>query len=829
LSFDLKDDKVSQTDFIDKELLALKEKLSNSELIEAAYNEELSNRNDDIIKLSNEIVSLKETIDELLTNSSKNKLGRQDSSLEFEALKDINKGSLLLLDNCDEASETIQQDLMSELHSYEEKLLEKDKEILEIDKQLKDKEQKIEKLQHILNFNSQFLIEIQNMNKMIEKKTKGGISNSAPSREESLNQQFNESLEPETFQDFTQVQAVQRLKENIGQILKDSLKVKDNKIGEENLDVIDGNVSPVIMEKKSQLKLQEERIKQAFLENQEAEKETQIKLQSDWEDDKDKANNNDNTIPRADKMVLLETGVDNLSQQIVDSLISTLSLESNSDEDKLTSPKKKAFTDEVSDGEVLAQKNMEIKKLQDNLKFQKQQDKYHIEELQSAVQQERSQTLNMMGKLNEEKQSKSELQEDVFMLRDEVCDLQTQLVRHKDEIEELTSLYEAEKLQTLVLEEALVAEKENFNKLTKSLNEERKRSQEASARDSDTIMELRTALEIEKEKEARLGMESPYPGGLKSHKGSKQSLHGSRQSLSHGQNQDKIYEDLLQERNRCDRLRECLEMEREKNAKLADTSEGEVSELLEQIRERDEESEAMRKRIETMEMEKCQLIREVEHNNERIERLEKNKLMSENRNVKAEIKVNGELYVKDLEAQVESLKEKEEMLLEQMEKLKSRGNNENYPIIKSSSFGGAFKNVPEDPQDQSIFFFRKLLRAESYRKALIWQKRYLSLLIFSYQESELLSLGRLARMSGGRKMLIADIPSPEGRNVHFRVAVHAIISISRMKFLVRRWKKTKKSSRKAWSQDPTGALARRITEDTRHSTEEIEKPGLSFV
>ena len=62
-----------------------------------------------------------------------------------------------------------------------------------------------------------------------------------------------------------------------------------------------------------------------------------------------------------------------------------------------------------------------------------------------------------------------------------------------------------------------------------------------------------------------------------------------------------------------------------------------------------------------------------------------------------------------------------------------------------------------------------------------------------------------------------------------RVAVHAIISISRMKFLVRRWKKTKKSSRKAWSQDPTGAMARRITQDARHSTEEIEKPGLSFV
>ena len=62
-----------------------------------------------------------------------------------------------------------------------------------------------------------------------------------------------------------------------------------------------------------------------------------------------------------------------------------------------------------------------------------------------------------------------------------------------------------------------------------------------------------------------------------------------------------------------------------------------------------------------------------------------------------------------------------------------------------------------------------------------------------------------------------------------RVAVHAIISISRMKFLVRRWKKTKKSSRKAWSQDPAGIVARRINQEVRHSTEEIEQPGLSFV
>ena len=131
--------------------------------------------------------------------------------------------------------------------------------------------------------------------------------------------------------------------------------------------------------------------------------------------------------------------------------------------------------------------------------------------------------------------------------------------------------------------------------------------------------------------------------------------------------------------------------------------------------------------------------------------------------------ITNDEYIQDLETKIAAFKEREDQLLAEIEQLKLKGHSAvSYPVLKSSSFGGAFKNVPEEPQEQAIFFFRKLLRAESYRKALVWQKRYLSLLIFSYQESELLSLGRLARMSGGRKMLIADIPRPEGKNVNFR-------------------------------------------------------------
>jgi hypothetical protein len=36
-------------------------------------------------------------------------------------------------------------------------------------------------------------------------------------------------------------------------------------------------------------------------------------------------------------------------------------------------------------------------------------------------------------------------------------------------------------------------------------------------------------------------------------------------------------------------------------------------------------------------------------------------------------------------------------------------------------------------QEQAYHFYRLLLRAESYRKALIWQKKYISLLLSSYQ------------------------------------------------------------------------------------------------
>ena len=172
------------------------------ELVEVAYNEELSNRIDEIKKLSSEVISLRSTIDELLLSNNKNRLGRQDSSLEFEALRNVNINNTKS-EYPNKERETFQKDLMTEINHYEELLKEKEKEIFDIDKKLGERDIKIEKLQQILSFNNQFLLDIQAMNKMIEKKTKKG---NAPSRDESLEiQTFKESLEPETLNEFSQV------------------------------------------------------------------------------------------------------------------------------------------------------------------------------------------------------------------------------------------------------------------------------------------------------------------------------------------------------------------------------------------------------------------------------------------------------------------------------------------------------------------------------------------------------------------------------------------------------------------------------------------------
>ncbi|KAF4019911.1 hypothetical protein G4228_012249 [Cervus hanglu yarkandensis] len=84
--------------------------------------------------------------------------------------------------------------------------------------------------------------------------------------------------------------------------------------------------------------------------------------------------------------------------------------------------------------------------------------------------------------------------------------------------------------------------------------------------------------------------------------------------------------------------------------------------------------------------------------------------------------------------------------------------------------------------------YGKYLRAESFRKALIYQKKYLLLLLGGFQECEEATLALLARMGGQPAFTDLEVITnrPKGFT-RFRSAVRVSMAISRMKFLVRRW------------------------------------------
>uniref|UniRef100_A0A8C6XEV4 Pericentrin/AKAP-450 centrosomal targeting domain-containing protein n=1 Tax=Naja naja TaxID=35670 RepID=A0A8C6XEV4_NAJNA len=119
--------------------------------------------------------------------------------------------------------------------------------------------------------------------------------------------------------------------------------------------------------------------------------------------------------------------------------------------------------------------------------------------------------------------------------------------------------------------------------------------------------------------------------------------------------------------------------------------------------------------------------------------------------------------------------------------------------LKTTNYAATKTNVPENkqtvmsssPKIQKLY--RKYLRAESFRKALVYQKKYLLLLLGGFQECEQATLSLIARMG--------IYPSPPDLNVSetrsrfftkFRSAVRVVIAILRLKFLVRKWHKVNK-------------------------------------
>ncbi|XP_035849224.1 A-kinase anchor protein 9 isoform X4 [Sander lucioperca] len=103
--------------------------------------------------------------------------------------------------------------------------------------------------------------------------------------------------------------------------------------------------------------------------------------------------------------------------------------------------------------------------------------------------------------------------------------------------------------------------------------------------------------------------------------------------------------------------------------------------------------------------------------------------------------------------------------------------------------------------------YGKYLRSESFRKALIYQKKYLLLLLGGFQECEEATLSLLSRMGGRPSLPSLESLSQRRRGLmRFRSAVRVSIALSRMRFLVKRWHKaTGLSSTSSCSINKNGA------------------------
>ncbi|XP_055764487.1 A-kinase anchor protein 9-like isoform X2 [Salvelinus fontinalis] len=98
------------------------------------------------------------------------------------------------------------------------------------------------------------------------------------------------------------------------------------------------------------------------------------------------------------------------------------------------------------------------------------------------------------------------------------------------------------------------------------------------------------------------------------------------------------------------------------------------------------------------------------------------------------------------------------------------------------------ENRPSTDLSNSKFqrLYQRYLRAESFRKSLVYQKRYLLLLLGGFQDCEQATLCLIARMGAHPSPPHAHTHSPLSR---FRAAVRAVIAISRLKFLTRKWQR----------------------------------------
>ncbi|KAL3273136.1 hypothetical protein HHI36_014590 [Cryptolaemus montrouzieri] len=235
----------------------------------------------------------------------------------------------------------------------------------------------------------------------------------------------------------------------------------------------------------------------------------------------------------------------------------------------------------------------------------------------------------------------------------------------------------------------------------------------------------------------------------------------------------RYYKDMLDLKNReIGNLEKNIEENMKKEGVLIEK----LTQTNEQLQKKSKEVENSRFAIDEMDQERKTMKKHLDQLNTELRILqEEKKKPTISRNVNTSLPIADQLMnkIEEINSSVKNDRRTMDLILRLTNDNKMLKNR----ILELETEG--INNVPfENPMNRANYLFAKCLRVESYRKALIWQKRYLISLIGSYQSTT--DLGPMEKLQGQKKIRFSGIR-------RFRCVVYGIIATLRMKFIVRRW------------------------------------------
>ena len=381
-------------------------------------------------------------------------------------------------------------------------------------------------------------------------------------------------------------------------------------------------------------------------------------------------------------------------------------------------------------------KERELERKVEVLEIQVEQERFLIEDLKKSLSTEKRNCLDSLNKITKERRARADLELQIGKLEKELnftkmklLQLQSQNSDSQSDREDYLQTIDTQKQQLESLEEAVRQERRNFSQVQAVLQTERGRGRARGQQEAQLgqlqqeLSAAEASLARERQQYQQLYTEYEFLKKLS------QSPAPGQDSGSDGVAAEK----LLRGKN--------FELERQN------------CELEVKLEQSEEEMGRLRAAVAVQEEE---LARERERHVSGLSTEQLARMQQVNTFLELNLKENGEML-----ASLARLYEEKLVMSRRAGELETR--------LESCVCLGS------DPRT----FYGKFLRSESFRKALVWQKRYLLVLLCGELSPDpVLRVPRPARLHRG------------GR---FRAAVQAVVAVTRMRYLVRRWRTGKRA------------------------------------